>query len=100
MITRVRWLASCTLLLLTGADFIAPQISAAAEGWYDNYEEAVAVARREGKPILADFSTSWCHNCRQLERETLSDPNITARLDNFVKVHVDGDARPDKVQQF
>lgn len=75
-------------------------VSVASQEWYQSYEEALAAAQREGKPIFADFSTTWCHNCKQLERETLSDPNIEARLDNFVKVHIDGDQRADMVQRY
>jgi thioredoxin-like negative regulator of GroEL len=68
--------------------------------WQQNYMSAVAQARREGKPLLADFSTSWCPNCRMLEKRTFTDPAVTERLKDFVKVYVDGDANPDMVSRF
>lgn len=69
-------------------------------GWYNDYRQAVAAAKREGKPLLADFSTEWCPSCRNLEKYTLAHPAITSRLEKFVKVHVDGDAHRDMVSQF
>lgn len=69
-------------------------------GWYESLDEARRIARREGKPILADFSTSWCHNCRDLEKNTFHHPAVVERLDSFVKVYVDGDRHPDICQQF
>jgi thiol-disulfide isomerase/thioredoxin len=98
MKTSVRRLATTIATITLSCSLL--QNAAANQDWYQSYEEALAAAKREGKPIFADFSTTWCHNCKQLERETLSDPNIGARLDNFIKVHIDGDQRPDIVQRF
>lgn len=73
---------------------------AAPQGWYQDLDEAIRAAKREGKPILADFSTSWCHNCRSLEENTLSDPQVTSRLSKYVKVYVDGDRQQQMVSNF
>ena len=72
----------------------------AADGWLETYGAAVAEAKRTGKPILADFSTSWCGSCRDLEKYTFRDPAIVQRLDGFVKLHVDGDRYPDMVNSY
>lgn len=74
--------------------------SAAGADWFTNYEQAVQAAQQQGRPIFVDFSTSWCSVCKQMDRTTLSDPVVIGRLDNFVKVKVDGDARPDLVNAF
>jgi thiol-disulfide isomerase/thioredoxin len=92
-------------LLLRGAATTALALAAALataapEGWYHSLDEAIVAAKREGKPILADFSTSWCHNCRTLEQNTLSNPEVTARLDKYVKVYVDGDQHRQMVSAF
>lgn len=43
---------------------------------YYDYEEALAAARDQGKPLLVDF-TGWnCVNCRQMEANVWSDPGI------------------------
>ena len=40
--------------------------------WFSDYDAAVAVAEKEGKDLLVDFSGSdWCHACIMLEEEVL-----------------------------
>lgn len=94
-----RRLALCTALAATTLN-LTPVFAAAGAGWYDNFDEAVAAAKREGKPILADFSATWCGACKQLERTTFPDPNVAARMDNFIKVHVDADENQDLANSF
>src|SRR5437764_312523 len=89
------------LLILGIAIFAADGITMASDaGWYHDYREAVAVAKREGKPVLADFSTSWCGNCRELESKTFPHPAVASRLESFVKVHVDAEENPRLAQEF
>jgi thiol:disulfide interchange protein len=56
------------------------------EGYFD-YEEALAAAKREGKPLLIDFTGHGCVNCRKMEENVWSNPQVLARLKNdFVMV--------------
>ena len=87
------------LTALTLLSFAAPA-SAAPPGWMSDYRKALEVSRKHGKPIIADFSTDWCPNCRKLENHTFSDPAISDRLDQFVKVYIDGDRHPEMVERF
>ncbi len=43
-------------------------------------DEALATAKAEGKPVLIDFWTESCTNCKVLERETFSNPDVAALL--------------------
>jgi thiol:disulfide interchange protein len=55
-------------------------------GYFD-YEEALAAAKKEGKPLLIDFTGHGCVNCRKMEENVWSDPQVLARLKNdFVMV--------------
>src|SRR5690349_1000396 len=72
----------------------------AGPGWVDNFEQAVEIAKKQGRPIFADFSTSWCGVCKQMDRTVLADANIVARLDNYVKVKVDAEARNDLSNRY
>jgi len=55
-------------------------------GYFD-YEEALATAKKEGKPLLIDFTGHGCVNCRKMEENVWSDPQVLARLKNdFVMV--------------
>ncbi len=69
-------------------------------GWYTDFDEAVAAAQREGKPLLADIGSENCPACRMLESQTLSHPAVKQRLDNFVKVQIDGNMSPHLLQKF
>ena len=65
-----------------------------AEIQWVRYDKGLATAKEEGKPILIDFTTSWCGWCKKMEREAFSDERIIKMLnDEFVPVRVDGDSK-------
>lgn len=52
---------------------------------YSDYEEGMAAAAREGKPVLIDFSGYGCVNCRKMEGAVLDNPDVHSMIeDNFV----------------
>jgi thiol:disulfide interchange protein DsbD len=52
---------------------------------YYTYEEALACAIEQGKPIFLDFTGHGCTNCRDMESSVWKDPSVLSRLeDNFV----------------
>jgi cytochrome c biogenesis protein CcdA/thioredoxin-related protein len=54
---------------------------------YFDYEEALSVARRLKKPLMLDFTGINCVNCRKMEAEVWSDPEVMRRLkEDFVIV--------------
>ncbi len=54
---------------------------------YFEYEQALACARAQGKPIFIDFTGHGCVNCRKMEENVWIDPEVLARLrENFVIV--------------
>ena len=64
--------------------------------WYPWGEEALEKARRENKPILLSIGYSACHWCHVMERESFSDPEIAAFMnEHFVNIKVDREERPD-----
>ena len=56
------------------------------DGWHANLAEGLAVAEREGKPVLIDMWATWCKNCLTMDKTTLVDPSVKAALDGFVKI--------------
>jgi hypothetical protein len=64
--------------------------------WYPWGEQALALARRENKPILLSVGYSACHWCHVMAHESFEDP-ATAELMNrwFVNIKVDREERPD-----
>lgn len=52
-----------------------------------DYEEGLAAARLLKKPLMIDFTGHSCANCRKMEREVLSNPEVMQRLQrDFVVV--------------
>ena len=64
--------------------------------WYPWGEEALAEAKRTGKPILLSVGYSACHWCHVMAHESFEDPGIAKVMnDNFVNIKVDREERPD-----
>ncbi len=52
-----------------------------------DYEEGLAMARAEGKAVLIDFTGYACVNCRRMEENVWSDPEVYRYLkDHFIVV--------------
>jgi uncharacterized protein YyaL (SSP411 family) len=64
--------------------------------WYPWGDEAFALARETGKPILLSIGYSACHWCHVMAHESFED-TATAEIMNqlFVNVKVDREERPD-----
>jgi len=60
-------------------------------GYFD-YEQAIACAREQQKPLFIDFTGHGCVNCREMEARVWSDPQVLERLRNdfvLVALYVD-----------
>jgi len=69
--------------------------------WYPWSEQALALARREQKPILLSVGYSACHWCHVMAHESFEDPDVAAAMNAlFVNVKVDREERPDLDQIY
>lgn len=57
--------------------------------WIDGIAAAEAKAEAEKRPLLVDFTARWCSNCKKIEREVLSAPDVRPTLGNVVLGRVD-----------
>lgn len=48
-------------------------------GYFD-YDQAIACARQQNKPLFIDFTGHGCTNCREMEAVVWSDPEVLRRL--------------------
>lgn len=66
------------------ADFL--HLPHGIKGYYD-YEQALACAKAQNKPLFIDFTGHGCVNCREMEARVWADPEVLKRLKNdFVVV--------------
>lgn len=64
--------------------------------WFPWGKEALAVAKREHKPIFLSIGYSTCHWCHVMERESFDNPDIARFLnEHFIAIKVDREQRPD-----
>src|SRR5512138_3453119 len=65
----------------------------AAEGfaWLPDEPAALAIAQREGRPVILDFWAEWCTACKELDRTAWADPAVREEASRFVAVKVDTD---------
>lgn len=56
------------------------------QGYFD-YDQALACAKAQNKPVFIDFTGHGCVNCREMEQRVWSDPRILKRLnENYIVV--------------
>ena len=66
---------------------------------FNDYNEGLAYAQKEKKPILIDFSGYGCVNCRKMEASVWTDPTVKQILENeyvLITLMVDDKEKLDK----
>ncbi|MEC8361187.1 MAG: thioredoxin family protein, partial [Bacteroidota bacterium] len=62
------------------------------EARFDDYDAGLAAAKAEGKPMLLDFTGWACVNCRKMEEQVWSNPEVARLLTEkvvLVSLYVD-----------
>ncbi len=62
------------------------------EARFTDYEQGMAAAQAEGKPVIIDFTGFGCVNCRKMEAAVWSDPQVAATLNQkyvLISLYVD-----------
>jgi len=78
---------SAALLVLASAAVTAP-----ASPWTDRpVAEAMAAAKRQGRPLMIDVYATWCGPCQKLDKDVFPDPAVQAEAAHYVAVKVDGE---------
>ena len=75
----------------------ASSFSSAADEAYDwfedadGYEEVLALAEEEKKPLIVYFHVEWCGYCKHLNEEFLDDYIVDAFLESYLRVKINPD---------
>jgi uncharacterized protein YyaL (SSP411 family) len=67
-----------------------------------DYDQAVELARKENKPILIDFTGWACVNCRKMEENVWTKPEVKELMAKYILVslYVDDKMQLPAVEQF
>jgi len=69
--------------------------------WYPWGDEALALAKKQNKPIFLSIGYSACHWCHVMEHESFEDPETAALMNElFINIKVDREERPDIDQVY
>ncbi len=61
--------------------------------WRTDYDAALAEGKKTGKPILIDFSATWCPPCQEMKRSAWPDSRVASlATTKFIPLAMDVDS--------
>ena len=75
----------------------APPMEIEGREVFNDYDEGLAYARQEGKPVIIDFTGYGCVNCRKMEAYVLDNDSVKTRLQNYVFIELFVDDKRDGI---
>ena len=66
----------CAAVVVGGMLYWTLKVGREPYDWLPYSDVALADARRDGRPVLIDFTADWCVNCHYLEAVVIKDPAV------------------------
>jgi thiol:disulfide interchange protein DsbD len=85
--------ASAATVSSAGGDMFGGGSESKKSVWLNNYEEALALAKEENKPIFIDFTGWTCTNCRWMESNVFPLPEVQNYFADMINVKLYTDRR-------
>ena len=84
MTTRIFSIAIFSLLI------VSQSFAQGIDFFHGTWDEAMEMAKKEGKVIFVDAYTTWCGPCKRMARNTFPDPKVGEFFNaNFVNMKID-----------
>jgi uncharacterized protein YyaL (SSP411 family) len=88
-------------ILLAGILLSVRPVSGNEIEWQPWSDSVFAQAKQEGRFVLLDLGTGWCHWCHVMEAVTYRDPAVIELIQKrYIAVRVDADSRPDLSNRY
>ncbi len=68
--------------------------------WNTDMNSALNMAQNTNKLILVDVYAPWCGYCKEMDKETLQNPEVQQKLSNYVLLRINGDENPELMQKY
>lgn len=68
--------------------------------WLGSYEQGLALAKKEEKPVVLVLYADWCHWCHKMFDEVFPDQSFASLKNDFVWVRVNSDRNPGYMERF
>jgi thioredoxin:protein disulfide reductase len=81
--------------LLSGSSAPSQRLSFQPVDNVASLENALAAARRDGRPVMVDFTADWCVSCKEMERHTFTADQVVDALATFELLKIDVTANND-----
>lgn len=63
--------------------------------WLHDEAEALTKSKAENRPLLLDFTATWCMACQEMAKDTFADPRVMTKAGNFIAVKIDATDQDD-----
>lgn len=69
---------------------------------FNNYDEALAEAKKNNKRMLLVFGADWCNWCKKFKNETLKNESVKRELveNNIIEVHINTDQKRELAKKY
>lgn len=68
--------------------------------WLNSYEQGLALAKKEEKPVVLVLYADWCHWCHKMFDEVFPDQSFASLKNDFIWVRVNSDRNPGYMERF
>jgi len=73
---------------------------AATLPWHRSPDAALAEAQEGGRLVVVDVYTDWCGWCKKLDKDTLSNPEVRAKLKEFTLLKLNADKHRNMAERY
>lgn len=97
-VRKTSWLlVAVSIIMVCGCGKEQSEGVPSGENTWLPFDQGIAQAAKEKKPVVIDFYTSWCRWCKVMDEKTFSDPEVKSYLaEHFVTIRLNAESRSER----